>query len=321
MTIPRKVAVIGAGDIGVGWAALCASAGWPVAIFDLNPSTMQHASEEVERRTRALVALDRAPESIVERGLRELVRANFFSEAVQDADWVIEAIHEDVVAKQKLLAAIEQAVGSDVLISSSSSGLMPTEIFGRCRRLDRCLVTHPLNPPELIPLVEIVPETRTSPASLTRAVEYLRALGRFPIVLKKAIPGYVVGRVSAAVWRECIDLVLQGVISVDDLDRAVSLGPGIGWAAAGPHLTYHLASGEGGIRIFVQRLLASFESWWRQLAHWAQLDPDQQRGLIQLTEKAYKGKIEFLREARDRRLSAILRALEQARAPSGSESG
>jgi 3-hydroxyacyl-CoA dehydrogenase len=321
VTIPRKVSVIGAGDIGVGWAALCASAGWPVAIFDLNPETMERASHEIERRTRALVALDRAPESIVERGLTELVRAKFFSEAVQDADWVIEAIQEDVAAKQKLLAAIEQAVGGDVLISSSSSGLPPTEIFGRCRRLDRCLVTHPLNPPELIPIVEIVPETRTSAASINRAVEYLRALGRFPIVLKKPVPGYVVGRVAAAVWRECIDLVLQGVISVDDMDRAVSLGPALGWAAAGPHLTYHLASGEGGIRYFTQRLLASFESWWRHLAHWSQLEPDQQRALTQSIERAYKGKIEFLREARDRRLSAILRSLEQARAPSGSESG
>lgn len=321
MTIPRKVAVIGAGEIGVGWAALCASAGWPVAIFDLNPATMERASIEIERRTRALVALGRAPESIVERGLRELVRAKFFSEAVQDADWVIEAIHEDLVAKQKLLAAIEQTVGGDVLISSSSSGLAPTEIFGRCRQLERCLVTHPLNPPELIPIVEIVPAGRTSAASLNRAVEYLRSLGRFPVVLKKAVPGYVVGRVAAAVWRECIDLVLQGVISVDDLDRAVSLGPALGWAAAGPHLTYHLASGEGGIRYFTQRLLASFESWWRQLAHWAQLEPEQQRSLIQSIERAYKGKIEFLREARDRRLDAILRALEQARAPSGSESG
>ncbi|HEY7192855.1 MAG TPA: 3-hydroxyacyl-CoA dehydrogenase family protein [Gemmatimonadales bacterium] len=321
MTIPRKVAVIGAGDIGVGWAALCASAGWPVAMFDLNPEIMARASSEIERRTRALVALDRAPESIVERGLRELVRANFFSEAVQDADWVIEAIHEDVTAKQKLLAAIEQAVGGDVLISSSSSGLPPTEIFGRCRKLDRCLVTHPLNPPELIPIVEIVPEGRTSASSLNRAVEYLRALGRFPVVLKKSVPGYVVGRVAAAVWRECIDLVLQGVISVDDLDRAVSLGPALGWAAAGPHLTYHLASGEGGIRFFTQRLLASFESWWQQLAHWSQLEPDQQRALTQSIEKAYKGKIGFLREARDRRLSAILRSLEQAREPSGSEPG
>ena len=321
MTIPRKVAVIGAGDIGVGWAALCASAGWPVAIFDLNPATMERASIEIERRTRALVALGRAPEAIVERGLRDLDRASSLSDAIQDADWVIEAIHEDVAAKQKLLAAIEQVAGVDALISSSSSGLAPTDIFGRMRRLDRCLVTHPLNPPELIPIVEVVPEGRTSVAAITRAVGYLRALGRHPILLKKSIPGYVVGRIAAAVWRECIDLVLRGVISVDDLDRAVSLGPGIGWAAAGPHLTYHLAAGEGGIRGFTQQLLASFESWWQQLAHWAQLDPDQQRVLIHGIERAYKGKVEFLREARDRRLNAILRALEQARAPSGLESG
>jgi len=320
VTIPRKVAVIGAGDIGVGWAALCASAGWPVAIFDLNPATMERASIEIERRTRALVALGRAPEAIVERGLSDLDRASSLSDAIQDADWVIEAIHEDVAAKQKLLAAIEQVAGVDALISSSSSGLAPTDIFGRMRRLDRCLVTHPLNPPELIPIVEVVPEGRTSVAAITRAVGYLRALGRHPILLKKSIPGYVVGRIAAAVWRECIDLVLRGVISVDDLDRAVSLGPGIGWAAAGPHLTYHLAAGEGGIRGFTQQLLASFESWWQQLAHWAQLDPDQQRVLIHGIERAYKGKVEFLREARDRRLNAILRALEQARAPSGLES-
>lgn len=313
MTIPRKVAVIGAGDIGVGWAALCASAGWPVAIYDANASKLARVTEEVARRTNALVALERAPEGVVDRGLHDLIMATSLADAVKDADWVIEAIHEDVLAKQKLIQAIDQAAGADALISSSSSGLQPTEIFGRVRRLDRCLVTHPLNPPELIPLVEVVPEGRTSQATIERAVDYLRTLGRHPIVLKKAIPGYVVGRVAAAVWRECIDLVLRGVISVDDLDRAVSLGPAIGWAAAGPHLTYHLAAGEGGIRIFTQQLLASFESWWQQLAHWAQLDPEQQRALIGSIEKAYKGKVEFLREARDRRLSAILKALEQAR--------
>jgi 3-hydroxyacyl-CoA dehydrogenase len=321
MTIPRKVAVIGAGEIGVGWAALCASAGWPVSIFDANVSAMSRASSEVSRRARALVALDRAPEGIVERGLHDLFLPSSMADAVKDADWVIEAIHEDVTAKQKLLQAIEPVAAGDALISSSSSGLPPSDIFGRMRRLDRCLVAHPLNPPELIPLVEVVPESRTSAESMRRATDYLRSLGRFPIVLKKAVPGYVVGRVAAAVWRECIDLVLRGVISVDELDRAVSLGPGIGWAAAGPHLTYHLAAGEGGIRNFTQHLLASFESWWQQLAHWSQLDPDEQRALIQSIEKAYKGKVEFLREARDRRLSAILMALEQARAPSGSESG
>ena len=147
MTIPRKVAVIGAGDIGVGWAALCASAGWPVAIFDANAQRMAGAVDEVARRTRALVALERAPEGVVERGLHDLQQAASLADAVKDADWVIEAIHEDVQAKQKLLQAIEQAASGEALISSSSSGLPPTEIFGRCRRLDRCLVTHPLNPP------------------------------------------------------------------------------------------------------------------------------------------------------------------------------
>jgi len=137
-----------------------------------------------------------------------------------------------------------------------------------------------------------------------------------PILLKKPAPGYVAGRVAAAVWRECIDLVLRGVIDVDELDRAVSLGPALGWAAAGPHLTYHLAAGEGGVTLFLQRLLQSFEAWWAELATWHKLEPEQQRALTQAIERAYRGKVDRLRERRDHRLSAILRALEQARSDS-----
>lgn len=312
--LPRKVAVIGAGDIGAGWAALCASAGWPVAMFDANTRSSERAFSDVPRRARALVDLGRATQGMVERGLLEFTQTRSLLQAVQDADWVIEAIHEDVLAKQKVTEAIEQVAGPDTLISSSSSGLMPIEIFGRVRRMDRCLVTHPLNPPELIPLVEVVPEGRTSPAAVQRAVDYLRALGRYPIVLKKAVPGYVASRVAAAVWRECIDLVLRGVISVEDLDRAVSLGPATGWAAAGPHLTYHLAAGEGGVTAFLQHLLASFEKLWEgNLATWHRLEPEQQRALTHAVERAYTKDVGMLREARDRRLSAILRALEQAR--------
>jgi carnitine 3-dehydrogenase len=107
--------------------------------------------------------------------------------------------------------------------------------------------------------------------------------------------------------------VLNGVIDVSDLDRAVSLGPGLGWAAAGPHLTYHLAAGEGGVTIFLQRLLTSFEAWWGDLAAWDKLDPAQQRALIAAIDKAYEGQVDMLREARDRRLGTILRALEQSR--------
>src|SRR5947208_530057 len=262
---------------------------------------------------RLVVALERATQGIVERGLLEFTQARSLLQAVQDADWVIEAIPEDAIAKQKLFGSIEQVTGPDTLLTSSSSGLPPAEIFARCRRQDRCLVAHALNPPELIPLVEVVPAARTSTAAVVRAQEYLRALGRMPILLKKAIPGYVVGRITAAVWRECIALVLEGVIDVDQLDRAVSLGPALGWAAAGPHLTYHLAAGDGGVTLFLQQLLGSFEGWWGQLATWTRLEPEQQRALTQSIERAYKSNIEQLREARDRRLGAILRVLEQAR--------
>jgi 3-hydroxyacyl-CoA dehydrogenase len=313
--LPRKVAVIGAGDIGAGWAALCASAGWPVAMFDANSRTSEGAFTEVPRRARALVELDRATQGMVERGLLEFIQTRSLLQAVKDADWVIEAISEDQLAKQKLFESIELVAAPDALLTSSSGTLLPTDIFGRCRRLDRCLVAHPLNPPELIPLVEIVPEARTSPASVTRAMDYLRALGRMPIRVRKPIAGYVVNRIAAAVWRECIDLVLKGVIDVPDLDRAVSLGPALGWASAGPHLTYHLAAREGGVTAFLQHLLASFEKMWEtgNLASWNRLEPEQQRALTHAIEKAYTKDVGMLREARDRRLSAILKALEQSR--------
>jgi len=311
--MPRKVAVIGGGDIGCGWAALCASAGWPVTLFDASARGLEHAAADVPRRTRALVALERATQGIVERGLLEFEQARSLLQAVKDADWIIEAIPEDLIAKQKLFDSIEQVAAPEALLSSSSIGLLPNDVFGRCRRQDRCIVTHPLNPPELIPLVEVVSGSRTSAATVARTQEYLRALGRIPVVLNKPIPGYIAGRIAAAVWRECIDLVLQGVIDVDQLDRAVSLGPALGWAAAGPLLTYHLAAGDGGVTLFLQQLLASFETWWAQLATWQRLDPEQQRVLIHSIERAYKGKIEALRGARDRRLDGILRALEQAR--------
>ncbi len=311
--LPQKVAVIGAGGIGGGWAALCASAGWPVVIYDTNAHAVEDALEEIPRRARSLIALDRATPGIVERGLLELRQAKSLLQAVRGADWVIEAIHEDLGAKQRLLESIEQVADPQAIVTSSSSGLAPGDLFGRLLQGSRCLVAHPLNPPELLPLVELVPSEETDPAAIERATAYLRALGRMPIVLRRAVPGYVVGRIAAAVWRECIDLVLTGVIDVSDLDRAVSLGPGLGWAAAGPHLTYHLGAGAGGVSIFLQHLLTSFETMWGELASWERLEPKQQRALIAAIEKAYEGKVEMLRGARDRRLGAILRALEQAR--------
>jgi 3-hydroxyacyl-CoA dehydrogenase len=311
--LPSKVAIIGTGDIGRGWAALCAAAGWPVTMFDTDGERVEQALLEVPRRAHALVSFERARRDAVETGLRQLQHGRSLLQAVRDADWVIEAVDEDLQAKQTAFERIEEVAAAQTLLTSSTSGLTPNDVFGRCRVQGRCLVAHPLNPPELVPLVELVPTDFTDPAAMQRADAYLRGLGRFPIALKRAVPGFVVGRIAAAVWRECIDLVLQDVIDVDNLDRAVSLGPALGWAAAGPHLTYHLSAEQGGVQIFLQRLLTSFEAWWSALASWDKLEAEQQYALIQLIERCYQEKIGMLREARDRRLNAILHALEEAR--------
>ena len=321
MTTPEsvtpKVAVVGAGVIGRGWASLCASAGWQCAIFDTDTKVANKAVGEIERRARALATMGRASTETVERGLAGIKLGRSLLHACGDADWVIESVREDLHAKQRVFENLGQVARPQTIITSSSSGLPISEIAAHTRQQARCLVAHALNPPELIPLVEIVPGKFTTPPAVEQVRAWLRALGRIPIVLKREVPGNVVGRIAAAVWRECIDLVLAGVIDVDDLDRAVSLGPGLGWAAAGPHLTYHLGAGDSGVKGFLEQLLVSFEGWWGSLAQWTKLEPEQIQALTGLIERAYGANLEAIGDARDRRLAAMLQALERSRRPSG----
>lgn len=308
-----RVGIIGAGDIGRGWAALCAAAGWPVSLFDHEAQATQTAPAEIGARARHLVTLDRADYQEVERGLRSLNVARSLLQACSGAQWIIEAVPEDLITKQKLFEAIESVAPAARVVTSSATGLLVKDLAARCRRQDRIIVAHPLNPPELIPLVEIVPGAQTDATLVEVLKGWLRALNRIPVTIRKPVPGNIAGRMAAAVWREAIDLVLTGVIDVEDLDRAVSVGPALGWAAAGPHLTYHLAAGRRGLSGFLQHLLATFENLWSGLPSWSRLEPDQQRQLIVAIERAYQGQVEELRKARDRRLAGILRGLEQAR--------
>ena len=308
-----RVAVIGTGDIGRGWAALIAAAGWPVALYDHHGRNPGDALAEIADRARRLVELHRADSATVERGINLITVGRSLLEACRDAQWIIEAIHEDVKAKQKLVESFEAAAPKARVVSSSSTAVTPKQLVARATRPERCMIVHPLNPPELIPLVEVVPGPRTDRILIELVRGWLRAIGRIPILVKKPVLGNVVGRVAAAVWREAIDLVLQGVIDVDDLDRAVSLGPALGWAAAGPYLTYHLSAGDEGFGQFFQHLNQTFESVWGDLATWSRIDLEQQRALIHNVERTYEGKLATIREARDRRLAAILRGLEDVR--------
>jgi len=311
-----RLAVIGAGAIGRGWAALAAAHGWAVTIFDTDVAAGDAAMVEIAARVRALVALGRAGQDVAEAGIAALQGGTSLLQVVGNADWVIESIKEDLGQKQRLFENLDSLAKHAAVISSSSSGLPMTEIGSRCRDQKRLLVVHPLNPPELIPLVEVVPGKFTAPQTVDMASSWLRSLGRIPIALQREVPGNVVGRIAAAVYRECIDLVLTGVVDVDQIDRAVSLGPSLGWAAAGPHLTYHLGAGERGLSAFLQGLLQSFEAWWGSLAQWTKLEPEQVKALTSQVEKSYGKKLDQIREARDRRLASFLKALETSRRPS-----
>lgn len=309
-----RVAVVGLGDIGRGWAALCAAHGWPVAIYDHDGRVQDEAAGEIERRARALPALVGADAGAVTRGVASLARGRSLLHTCADADWVIEAIHEDLIAKQKMLEALESGAPKARAVTSSTGALHPDDLAARCRRRDRILVANPLNPPELIPLVELLPGPDTDRAMLELLKGWLRALDRIPVTLRKPVKGNVAGRISAAVWREAIQLVLDGAVEVDDLDRAVSVGPALAWAAAGPHLTHRLAAGTRGVGGFIQGLLRAHEDLWPDLAAWTHLAPDQQHRLITHIERAYDAAVDEIRAARDRRLAAILQGWEAARA-------
>ncbi len=306
-----RVTVVGAGETGRGWAALAIASGWPVTIYDADGDLLGTAAEAIGDRVVSLVRLRRAEVTVAEDALNQMRVGRSLLQAVESADWVIEAVPEDPTIKHKVLQLTEQVARRAAIITSSTSGLSPSILSSRLQRPERFMVTRPLNPVELVPLVEVVPSPVTDPTCVEDIRFWLSMLGRAPIVFRKEVPGNITGRLTAAVWRECIHLVLEGVMDVEDVDRAVAVGPALGWAASGPHLEHHLSAGGWGIEVFLAQLLTTYEDIWKDLAEWKQLSIEDQKKLARLVEKAYASYIPELREARNQRLVRLLEAIRE----------
>ncbi len=306
-----RVAIVGAGEIGRGWAALAVAAGWPVTIYDADAETLSPAAEAIGDRVVSLVRLKRAEAQVAEDALNLMRVGRSLLQAVEDADWIIEAVPEDLAVKLKVLGLIEQVARRAAIITSCASGFGPTALCGRLDRPERFLVTHPLNPVELIPLVEVVPSPKTDPECIEDIRFWLGMLGRAPIVFKKEVPGNFAARLNAAAWRECIQLVVDGVLDVEDVDRAMSVGPALAWASSGPHLDHHLAAGAWGVDVYLSKLLSSYEAIWKSLADWSTMDIEDRKRLIKLIDRAYTQHIPELHEARDQRLVRLLEAMRE----------
>jgi 3-hydroxybutyryl-CoA dehydrogenase len=306
-----RVAIVGTGEIGRGWAALAVAAGWPVIIYDSDSDSLATAADAITDRVVNLVRLRRAEPTVAEDALNLMRVGRSLLQAVNEADWIIEAASEDSALKQKLLRQIEEVCRRAAILTTSSQGMSPSALAGRLVRPDRFLLARPLRPVELVPLVEVVPGPATDPACVEDVRFWLGLLGRAAIVFKKEVPGNFVGRIEAAVWRECIHLVLDGVLDVEDVDRAMAVGPALLWAAAGPHLDRHLDSGSSGIAVQLPRVLSASEEIWKVLAEWTHLNTDDQHRLIKLLEKAYGRFLPELKEARDKRLARLLEAMRE----------
>lgn len=266
----QRIAVVGAGVIGASWTAFYLSKGFDVAVTDPAPGAR-------ERLDAALANF------LGERAGTLASRVAFeptLDAALEGADFVQENGPERLDFKRELYRRIDARLPAHVLVASSSSGLKMSDIQTACdAHPQRCLVAHPFNPPHLIPLVELVGGAATSADAVARAKRFYDSLGKVTIVLNKERAGHVANRLAAALFREVYYLVGEGVVSVEDADKAVSWGPGLRWGLMGQSLVYHLGGGEGGIAHFLEHLSGPMASWWNDLGA-PSFSPDVDRQLI-----------------------------------------
>ncbi len=215
----RRVAVIGAGTIGASWAANFLARGLAVTASDPAPEGEAFLRRYVAEAWPVLSRLGLAPDASPDR----LTFTRDPLEAVIDADFVQESGPEREDAKIELFRRLDAVLGGEVVIASSSSGLLISRLQAGCRYPGRCVIGHPFNPPHLIPLVEVVGGAATSPDVIARAMAFYAALGKKPIHIRKEVAGHLANRLQAALWREAVHLVAEGVAEVADVDAARSL--------------------------------------------------------------------------------------------------
>jgi carnitine 3-dehydrogenase len=300
----QRIAVIGTGTIGASWAAIFLARGLDVAASDPSPEGEAFARRFIANAWPTLdklgwVASGASPD-----------RFSFHMDpaaAAAGADFVQESGPEREDLKIKLFATIDAAAPPETVIASSSSGLLISRVTVACKHPERCIIGHPFNPPHLIPLVEVVGGARTSQTAIDKAMAFYRAIGKHPIHIKKEVRGHVANRLQAALWREAVHLVAEGVVSVVDADAAVAYGPGLRWALMGPHLTFHLAGGEGGMAHFMDHLAPAVQTWMDDLGA-TRLTPQVQQEIVAgVAEEAGSRSIADLQRWRDRKLIDILK--------------
>ncbi|MBS0659855.1 MAG: 3-hydroxyacyl-CoA dehydrogenase [Verrucomicrobia bacterium] len=300
---PATIGVVGAaGVVGVSWVAMFRHHGFDVVAQDPAPNLAGRIESFVARAEaalRELVPSTRTPGRVRCVGTLSELGA---------VDYVQENAPEREELKRQVLAELDALLPPDVVIGSSTSALLRSSLVRDCRVApSRVIVAHPFNPPHLLPLVELVGAAPEDPA-VAWATAFFRGLGKTPIVLRREVVGHIANRLNSSIYREAVSLVEQGVASVEEVDAAMTAGPGPRWAVFGPHLLYHLGGGPGGLRHYLEHLGPSQVRRWADLRT-PELTPELCAELIAGVDAAAAGRsVEDLENERDAALLALLRA-------------
>ena len=303
----KTLGLLGTGVIGGGWAARALHFGVNVIAADVNPSMEQWIREAVANAEPALARLTLAP-------LPPKGRLSFTTSAAamaRQADFIQENIPEQLELKQRLLGEVSRETSADVIIASSTSGLMPSDLQLQMLAPERFLVAHPFNPVYLLPLVELVGGRQTVAATIAAAREFFTFIGMHPLEVRREVPGHLTDRLQEAIWREILHLVNDGIATTGELDESIIYGPGLRWAAMGTNLIYHLAGGEAGMRHMLAQFGPCLKWPWTKLEA-PELTEQLIDRMVEGTQAQAAGRsIRELERLRDDYLVAIQQVLRQ----------
>ncbi len=257
----KKIAVIGTGVIGTGWIIRCLAHNKKVIVFDKDLKLEKKLLIEIKRAWPFVKRLF----NIKKLNLKNFQYVTSIEEAVKDADLIQECVTENYKIKTNLMNFISKAAKSNAIIASSSSGLLPTRIYSKCKNPARTMIAHPFNPVYLCPGVEIVAGKKTKKNFLNKANKFYKSISMNPILVKKELPGYLADRLQEALWREALHIINDGYATTKDLDRAIEDGPGLRWSLMGTFLTFHLAGGKAGMKHMLKQFGPALKLPWTKL--------------------------------------------------------
>ena len=303
----RTLGLMGTGVIGAGWAARAMHFGIDVVAADVRPEMESVLRAAVANAEPALARLTSAP--LPDKG--KLSFTTDLAHMARQADFIQENIPEQLELKQRVLAEVSRQARPEVIIASSTSGLMPSDLQVAIRHPERLCVGHPFNPVYLLPLVEIVGGTQTSETVLAAAADFYTYIGMHPLRVRREVPGHLTDRLQEALWREILHIVNDDVATTGELDASIVYGPGLRWAGMGTNLIYHLAGGEAGMRHMLEQFGPCLKWPWTRLEAPELGDKLIDRMVAGTHEQAAGRSIRELERLRDDYLVAIQQVLRE----------